>query len=136
MTTSRPLFRTSFTPIAPIARGLGRVGRRLVESVVTAWDLVGSDQMRNLLLAVGLVLAVWLAQRIERCERGLARIAEAQGVMGYATMRQLEAMGLGPKPGGDAPAASPRAVDPATLDAHAAPPGEAPIAAPAHPDRR
>ncbi|MBA3848163.1 MAG: hypothetical protein H0X45_16150 [Planctomycetes bacterium] len=115
MPTSRSLFRLS---IAPFAHALGRVRRRLVESVVTAWDLVGSNQMRNLLLAVGLVLAVWLAQRIERCERDLGRVAEAQGVMGYATMRQLEALGLGPKAGTAAPATAPapRAVDPATLD--------------------
>lgn len=110
----------SLVLLAPIAQAITALRRRLVETVVLAWELVGSDQMRNLLLAVGLLLAAWLAQRLERCERDLDRIAEAQGVMGYATMRQLEALGIGPKGAAAKPTpAAPQAVDPAALDAAA-----------------
>jgi hypothetical protein len=108
-----------------LVQGLaGRAGRAARGSITTAWHLLGSRQARNLLLAIGLILAAHLAQRIERCEAHLDQVAEAQRIMGYATMTELEAHGLGPRrttapapASAPAPTPAPVAVDPAALSA-------------------
>ena len=106
------------------------------EGIVTTWNLAGSGQVLNLLLLSVVLLAGFMAQRMERIERHLDSVAEAQRITGFAVMKQLQALGLAPHEGkdgdqGGAPAGAarpaPGPIDPALLETHPARPGPAPV---------
>ncbi len=148
-----PAARSSASDMAPSAgaassasvrRGPGGILARLLtgmvaafrEGIITTWNLVGSTQVLNLLLLAAVLLAGFMAQRMERIERHLDSVAEAQRITGFAVMKQLQALGLAPHEGkdgdkGGAPAGAaqpaPSPIDPELLEAHPVGSGPAPV---------
>ncbi len=120
-------------PGGTLARLLAGMAAAFREGIVATWNLAGSGQVLNLLLLSVVLLGGFVAQRVERIERHLDSVAEAQRITGFAVMKQLQALGLAPHEGKDdkagAPAgaaqAAPAPIDPTLLEAHPARPGPA-----------
>ena len=126
-----PALRRSVSILKPIA---ARLAAGFRDGLTTTWRTIGSGQVLNLVLAALVLLAGFMAQRVERIERHLDGVAEAQRITGFAVMKQLQALGLAPKDGdaGKPPSPAPAPIDPALLEGH---PGTraAPVPAPTAP---
>ena len=107
-------------------------GKMIKESACGLWSLIGSDQLRNAIMFVGLISVLFVTSRFLLWEKELRAvsdnvkfIADSQRIQGFAYMHQLQSSGVlppdAPASGTAVPSADPQAISPEALNPPKAP---------------
>jgi hypothetical protein len=87
----RGLVRAIAQELYRLSREMGAaVVARVRASIAGTWRLIGCEQLRNALLFVGIVLCACSTQEMARIAMAVSAIAQAQRLVGYASVAQLQ----------------------------------------------